>query len=125
MYGFRHAAREQVKGHSRVLALLNTDVQVRPATLMVSKVTVESSKYTNILFGTVQYATAHGVLDAVRSGTIPKESVNYLGLIVSVWLNPVVLDNADLDFKSLFEIHREATTKAQDRRNIGKVLLVA
>ena len=30
----------QVKGHTRVFALLNTDVQVRPATLMVSKVTV-------------------------------------------------------------------------------------
>jgi formaldehyde-activating enzyme involved in methanogenesis len=27
-------------GHTRVFALLNTDVQVRPATLMVSKVTV-------------------------------------------------------------------------------------
>jgi len=30
----------QVKGHTRVFALLNTDVMVRPATLMVSKVTV-------------------------------------------------------------------------------------
>ena len=35
---------------------------------MVSKVTVKSSKYTNILMGTVQAAIAHGVLDAVRAG---------------------------------------------------------
>ena len=32
---------DQVKGHSRVLAIMNTDIQVRPSTLMVSKVTVK------------------------------------------------------------------------------------
>jgi len=30
----------RIKGHSRVFATLNCDVQVRPATVMVSKVTV-------------------------------------------------------------------------------------
>src|SRR3712207_9031859 len=39
---------DQVQGHTRVFALLNSDVQVRPATLMVSKVPVTSSRYTNI-----------------------------------------------------------------------------
>src|SRR5579871_3012617 len=53
---------DQVKGHTKVFAILNSDVQVRPATLMVSKVTVQNSKYTNILMGTVQAAIAHGVL---------------------------------------------------------------
>ena len=57
---------DQVKGHSRVFAILSSDVQVRPATVMVSKVTVKSGKYTNILMGTVQAAIANGVLDAVR-----------------------------------------------------------
>ena len=62
----------QVKGHTRVFALLSSDVQVRPATVMVSKVTVKSGKYTNILMGTVQSAIAHGVLDAVRAATSPR-----------------------------------------------------
>src|SRR3954464_2538147 len=39
----------QVQGHTKVFALLNSDVQVKPATLMVSKVTVNDSRYTNIL----------------------------------------------------------------------------
>ena len=81
----------QVKGHTRVFALLNTDVQVRPATLMVSKVTVggtKATKYTNILMGTVQAAIAHGVLDAVRVGDMPKNQVNELGIICAVWLAP-------------------------------------
>ena len=109
---FANLLGDQVKGHTRVLALLNTDVMVRPATIMVSKVTVKDSKYTNILMGTVQAAVANGVLDAVRSGDIPKEKANDLGIIVSVWLNPMVTEQKDLDHQVLFNIHREATAKA-------------
>ena len=75
---------DQVKGHTKVLAILNTDVMVRPATLMVSKVTVNKDRYTNILMGTVQGAIANGVLDAVRAGDLPKDQVDELGIIVSV-----------------------------------------
>jgi 5,6,7,8-tetrahydromethanopterin hydro-lyase len=102
----------QAAGHTRVFALLNSDVQVKPATLMVSKVTVTDSRYTNILMGTVQAAIANGVLDAVRSGAIPKEKANDLGIIMSVWLDPSVVDAEDLDHEVLFKTHREATTKA-------------
>lgn len=103
---------DQVKGHSRVFAILNTDIQVRPVTLMVSKVTVNKSRYTNILMGTVQGAIANGVLDAVRAGDIPKEKANDLGIIVSVWLNPSVATTDDLDHKVLFDIHRKAMAQA-------------
>ncbi len=109
---FANLLGDQVKGHSRVLAILNTDVMVRPATLMVSKVTVNKERYTNILMGTVQGAIANGVLDAVRSGDIPKEKANDLGIIVSVWLNPLVAETDDLDHKILFDIHRKATFTA-------------
>jgi 5,6,7,8-tetrahydromethanopterin hydro-lyase len=106
---------DQVKGHSRVFALLNTDVQVRPATLMVSKVTVggeKATKYTNILLGTVQFAIAHGVLDAVRAGDLPKSAVNDLGIICAVWLAPAIVDVPDLDHRVLFDLHRRAMAKA-------------
>jgi formaldehyde-activating enzyme len=103
---------DQVAGHTRAFAILNTDIQVRPVTLMVSKVTVKESKYTNILMGTVQAAIANGVLDAVRAGDIPKERVNDLGIIVSVWLNPIVTKDNNLDHKILFDIHRKATSTA-------------
>ncbi len=104
---------DQVKGHTRVFAILNSDVQVRPATVMVSKVTVKDARYTGILMGTVQAAIAHGVLDAVRAGDIPKEKVNDLGIIYSVWLDPVVLEVpvGEVDHATLFRVHREATAK--------------
>ncbi len=103
---------DHVKGHTKVFAILNTDIQVRPVTLMVSKVTVNNSRYTNILMGTVQAAIANGVLDAVRAGDIPKDKANDLGIIYSVWLNPSVASDDNLDHRKLFEIHREATLKA-------------
>ena len=103
---------DQVKGHSRVLAIMNTDIMVKPATIMVSKVTVKNERYTNILMGTVQGAIANGVLDAVRNGDIPKEKANDLGIIVSVWLNPSVIKDDTWDHKILFDIHRKATSQA-------------
>jgi len=104
---------DQVKGHTRVFAILNSDVQVRPATLMVSKVTVSDARYTNILMGSVQAGIANGVLDAVRAGDIPRDKVNDLGIIYSVWLDPAVLKVPanEIDHAALFAIHREATAK--------------
>jgi 5,6,7,8-tetrahydromethanopterin hydro-lyase len=103
---------DQVKGHTKVFAILNSDVQVRPVTIMVSKVTVRDPRYTNILMGTVQAGIANGVLDAVRSGDIPKNKVNDLGIIYSVWLDPAVLAvQGKVDHAALFQVHREATAK--------------
>lgn len=110
-YAIANLLGNQTKGHTKVFAILNSDVQIRPATLMVSKVTVKSSKYTNILMGTVQAAIAHGVLDAVRAGDIPKQKANDLGIIVSVWLDPSII-NDEFDPKILFQTNREATAKA-------------
>jgi 5,6,7,8-tetrahydromethanopterin hydro-lyase len=42
--------------------------------------------------GTVQAAIANGVLDVVRAGDIPKDKVNDIGIIYSVWLDPPVTD---------------------------------
>ena len=109
---FANLMGDQVRGHTKVLAILNTDIMVRPPTLMVSKVTVDNNRYTNILMGTVQGAIANGVLDAVRNGDIPKDRADELGIIVSVWLNPSVASDDKLDHKALFDIHREATAKA-------------
>ncbi len=115
-YSIANMIGNQTKGHSKIYAILNCDVQVRPVTVMVSKVTVNNEKYTNILMGTVQAAIANGVLDAVRQGHIPKAKANDLGIIVSVWLDPSIVE-ADYDPEILFRTNREATAKA-----IGKAM---
>lgn len=110
-YAIANLLGNQAKGHTKVFAILNSDVQVRPTTLMVSKVTVNSEKYTNILMGTVQAGIAHGVLDAVRAGDIPKKLVNELGIVISVWLDPSVVTEP-FDPQVLFQTNREATSRA-------------
>ena len=110
-YAIANLIGNQVKGHTKVFAILNSDVQVRPTTLMVSKVTVNNDRYTNLLMGTVQAAIAHGVLDAVRAGDLPKKKVNDLGIIVSAWLDPSVV-SIEIDPELLFQTNREATAKA-------------
>lgn len=111
-YAIANLIGDQTKGHSRVFAILNCDVQVRPTTVMVSKVTVDSTKYTNILMGTVQAGIANGVLDAVREGAIPLKKANDLGIIVSVWLDPSVTKEKAIDHDQLFAVQRAAVTKA-------------
>jgi len=113
---------DQAKGHTKVFALLSSDVQVKPVTLMVSKVTVSDSRYTNILMGTVQAAIAHGVLDAVRAGDIPKKKADDLGIIYSVWLDPSILKVAKgkIDHAALFNVHREATAKVIKKALTGE-----
>jgi formaldehyde-activating enzyme len=109
-YAIANLLGDQVKGHSRVFAILNSDVQVRPTTIMVSKVTVNNEKYTNILMGTVQAGIANGVIDAVREGIIPKNRAEDLGIIMAVWLDPSVVD-VEVDHQLLFDAHRQATVK--------------
>lgn len=118
-YAIANLLGNQVKGHTKVFAILNSDVQVRPTTLMVSKVTVDNSKYTNILMGTVQAAIAHAVLDCVRAGDIPKKRVNELGIIISVWLDPSAATET-IDPTVLFQTNREATAKAIHKAMHGK-----
>jgi 5,6,7,8-tetrahydromethanopterin hydro-lyase len=119
-YAIANLLGDQIKGHSRVFAILNCDCQVRPTTIMVSKVTVSSDKYTNILMGTVQAGIANGVLDAVRAGDIPKEKADDLGIIVSVWLDPSVLKEKKVDHEKLFETQRAAVAKALGKAMRGE-----
>ncbi|MCX5659415.1 MAG: formaldehyde-activating enzyme [Planctomycetota bacterium] len=112
-YAIANLLGDQIKGHARVFAILNSDVQVRPATLMVSKYTTPNARYVNILMGTVQAAIANAVLDSVRSKVIPIRKADDLGIIVAVWLDPSVADpKTKVDHDILFQTHREATAKA-------------
>jgi len=103
---------DQAMGNSKVFAILDTDIQVRPVTLMVSKVTVKSSEYTNILIGTVQAAIANGVIGGVRAGDIPKQQANDRGIVVTGWPSPGAASDKNLEPKALFESHRKSVAQA-------------
>lgn len=92
----------QTEGHTRMFAIRACNQLVKPATMMVPKVTMKSEAYVNLFGGPVQSAVADAVLDSVIDGTIPKELANDLCIIALVWITPEAATIEDLDRKELY-----------------------
>ena len=74
------------RGHTPLMAIVAPNLPARPATLMVNKVTMKRANQTLRMFGPAQHAIALGVMDCVADGTIPREVVDDLFIIVSVFI---------------------------------------
>lgn len=105
----------QTAGHTRMFAIRACNQQVRPATIMVPKVTIKSSSYVALLGGPVQSAVADAVIDSVAEGVIPREQANDLCIIAMLWIDPSCADNPDLDRKDLYRTNYEAMKLAIQR----------
>lgn len=102
----------QSAGHTRMFAIRACNQQVRPATLMVPKVTMKSMDYVELFGGVVQAATADAVLDCVIDGTLPHDQVNELCIVSLVWIDPRCATDPDLDRADLYRTNHEATRLA-------------
>jgi formaldehyde-activating enzyme len=102
----------QTAGHTRMYAIRACNQQVRPATIMVSKVTMKSSTYVNLFGGAVQSATADAVLDCVIEKVLPRSQVNNLCIVSLVWIDPRCATDKNLDQKDLYRTNYEATKLA-------------
>ncbi len=105
----------QTAGHTRMFAIRACNQQVRPATLMVPKVTIKSSAYVELLGGPVQSAIADAVLDSVIAGVIPAEQANDLCIIAMIWIAPECAANPELDRKDLYRTNYTAMKLAISR----------
>jgi hypothetical protein len=70
---FANALSTQSQGHSNLLAVLTPNLAVKPATVMITKVTIKGQKQAVQMFGPAQYAVAKAVADSVEAGVIPKD----------------------------------------------------
>ncbi len=105
----------QTAGHTRMFAIRACNQQVKPATLMVPKVTIKSTDYVNLFGGPVQSAVADAVLDSVIEGVIPSAQANDLCIIAMLWIAPECASNPDLDRKDLYRTNYEAMKLAISR----------
>lgn len=105
----------QTAGHTRMFAIRACNQQVRPATLMVPKVTIKSAAYVNLLGGPVQSAVADAVIDSVIEGVIPREQANRICIIAMLWIAPECAANPDVDRKDLYRTNYEAMKLAINR----------
>jgi 5,6,7,8-tetrahydromethanopterin hydro-lyase len=102
----------QSKGHTAMFAIRACNQMVRPATIIVPKVTLKNSANIDLYGGVVQSATADAVVDCLIDGTIPKEMADDLCIISLVWIDPRCATDPNLDKKDMYRTNHEATVLA-------------
>lgn len=105
----------QTKGHTAMFAIRACNQMVRPATMIVPKVTLKNSANIDLFGGVVQAATADAVLDCVIEGIIPRDQVNDLCIISLVWIDPHCAKDDNLDKADMYRTNYEATKLAIQR----------
>lgn len=104
---FASALARQSKGHTNLLAVLTPNLAVKPATVMVTKVTIDGMKQAVQMFGPAQAAVAKAVADSVADGVIPQNQAEDLVIVCGVFIHPQAEDD-----KKIYEYNYEATKMA-------------
>ena len=107
---FANALSTQSMGHSNLLAVLEPNLAVKPATVMITKVTIKGAKQAVQMFGPAQYAVAKAVADCVESGVIPKDQADSLVIVCGVFIHWEANDD-----KKIYEYNYEATKLSIER----------
>ena len=95
-------------GHLPILACLKgAGTPVRPATIVVNKVTLGSEQLERMTWGAAQLGIAQGVLDAVAEGLLGAEEAADVIVLVAVWVDPDAHDET-----AVRAANREATRNA-------------
>jgi 5,6,7,8-tetrahydromethanopterin hydro-lyase len=112
---FANALSTQSQGHSNLLAVLTPNLAVKPATVMITKVTIKGAKQAVQMFGPAQYAVAKAVADSVEAGVIPKDQCENLVIVCGVFIHWQAADD-----KKIFQYNYEATKEAIARAMKGE-----
>ena len=86
----------QKEGVNGLLAVLEPNLMVKPATVMFNKVTIKDAKQAVQMFGPAQRAVAMAVADCVAEGTIPQAEADDLFLCVGVFIHWEAADDAKI-----------------------------
>ena len=112
---FANALARQSAGHTNLLAVLTPNLAVKPATVLVTKVTIKGMKQAVQMFGPAQAAVAKAVADSVAAGVIRCEQCEELVIVCGVFIAPTAEDN-----KKIYDYNYEATKLAIQNAMSGK-----
>jgi 5,6,7,8-tetrahydromethanopterin hydro-lyase len=104
---FANALARQSEGHSNLLAVLTPNLICKPATVMITKVTIKGAKQAVQMFGPAQAAVAKAVADSVAEGVIPKAEADNLVIVCGVFIHWQAEDN-----KKIYDYNYKATKMA-------------
>ncbi|MCX7402397.1 MAG: formaldehyde-activating enzyme [Planctomycetia bacterium] len=104
---FANALARQSEGHSNLLAVLAPNLAIKPATVMITKVTIKGAKQAVQMFGPAQAAVAKAVADSVEAGVIPKSDAENLVIVCGVFIHWLAADD-----KKIYDYNYAATKEA-------------
>jgi 5,6,7,8-tetrahydromethanopterin hydro-lyase len=108
---FANALCGQSAGHTNLLAVVSPNLICKPATVMITKVTLKNSKQVLQMFGPAQAAVARAVVDSVAEGVISKGKADDLVIVCGVYIAPNANDNAKI-YKNNYEATKLAIQRA-------------
>jgi 5,6,7,8-tetrahydromethanopterin hydro-lyase len=114
-HAFASALATQSKGHSNLLAVLAPNLAVKPATVLITKVSIQGAKQAVQMFGPAQAAVAKAVADQVEAGIIPKNQAENLVIVCGVFIHWEAQDD-----KKIYQYNYEATRQAIAAAMAGK-----
>jgi 5,6,7,8-tetrahydromethanopterin hydro-lyase len=101
---FAIALANQKQGHSNLLAVLTPNLLCKPATVLITKVTIKGAAQAVQMFGPAQAAVAKAVADSVAAGVISKTQAEDLVIVCGVFIHWQAKDDA-----KIYQYNYEAT----------------
>ena len=111
---FANALARQSQGHTNLLAVLTPNLICKPATVMITKVTLRGAEHVLHMFGPAQTAVAKAVADSVAAGVIPKSEADNLVIVCGVFIHWDAKDD-----NKIYQYNYEATKLSIKRAMTG------
>ena len=104
---FATALANQSAGHSNLLAVITPNLICKPATVLVTKVTIKGAKQAVQMFGPAQAAVARAVADSTAAGVIPQHLADNFVIVCGVFIHGDAKDDA-----KIYQYNYDATKMA-------------
>jgi len=101
---FANALANQSAGHSNLLAVITPNLICKPATILITKVTIKGMTQAGQMFGPAQKAVAKAMADSLAEGVLPKGTADELVCICGVFIHPDAKDD-----KKIYQYNYDAT----------------
>ena len=85
---YARALTHPAKGREGLQVILEPNMQVKPATIMIPTVKVTSLRHASLTYGPAQAAVAKAVMKCVEDGILPKEAAEDILIVVNVFVHP-------------------------------------
>src|SRR5262249_36542217 len=98
-----------------LLGVLTPNLVCKPATVLITKVTIQGANQAVQMFGPAQAAVAKAVTDCVADGTIPRAEADKLVIVCGVFIHWEAKDN-----NKIYQYNYEATKLSIQRAMKGE-----